>query len=434
MARIELVPRHVTGTPASWRVLTAPRSAWPDRAAGRPSTGRAGPVQAPPSAQPAAERAPVALVPPGYELAWADEFDGVNADGTGLDESEWFYREGEKAECSNQPATSSVGDGLLHIAIKAEQANGEDSRPAAASSRSAGSATATTRRARSSGAIRASTRRSGPLGSSAYIPDVPDYTGPHNRINEIDGFEVDSHAPDKLAYHSHWFVPEHVGNQGNLVTQADTLRRVPQLRLRVDAHRGALLHRRRADEHAAQGGPARHPEHLAHDARLHRGRSTRPTCRARPRGTTSATSPRSRAARMARRRRSSSTTATRLRRDRHVGLTSSPTGARSRSGPGQGGAGEQRSAGAPRAGRRPSRPRALRGLRVEPQPARHRAFRGASTPCSTTAGAPTSWSTRRTAGQQWVSLGAYPIHAGHGTGRHRRRATPPGRASCAPTP
>ncbi len=159
--------------------------------------------------------------PPGYSLAWADEFDGVNADGTGLDESEWFYREGEKAECSNQPGNVSVGDGLLHIAIKAEQANGENyTCGGVISNRWFGYGYYETR-AKLWG-DQGFHSAFWTTGLSAYIPDVPDYRGPHNRINEIDGFEVDSHAPDKLAYHSHWFVPEHVGNQGSLVTQADS--------------------------------------------------------------------------------------------------------------------------------------------------------------------------------------------------------------------
>lgn len=159
--------------------------------------------------------------PPGYELAWADEFDGVNGNGTGLDESEWFYREGEKAECSNQPDNVSVSDGLLRIAIKAEQANGENyTCGGVISNRWFGYGYYETR-AKLWG-DQGFHSAFWTTGLTAYIPDAPDYRGPHNRINEIDGFEVDSHAPDKLAYHSHWFVPEHVGNQGKLVTQADT--------------------------------------------------------------------------------------------------------------------------------------------------------------------------------------------------------------------
>ena len=159
--------------------------------------------------------------PPGYSLAWADEFDGVNADGTGLDESEWFYREGEKAECSNQPDNVSVGDGLLHIALEAEQANGEQyTCGGVISNRWFGYGYYETR-AKLWG-DQGFHSAFWTTGLTAYIPDVPDYRGPHNRINEIDGFEVDSHAPDKLAYHSHWFVPEHVGNQGKLITQADS--------------------------------------------------------------------------------------------------------------------------------------------------------------------------------------------------------------------
>lgn len=179
-------------------------------------------VAAPPGSRAVAVEEPSPSdVPPGYELAWADEFDGVNGEGTGLDETEWFYREGEKAECSNQPDNVSVSDGLLHIAIKAEQANGEDyTCGGVISNRWFGYGYYETR-AKLWG-DQGFHSAFWTTGLTAYIPDVPDYRGPHNRINEIDGFEVDSHAPDKLAYHSHWFVPEHVGNQGKLVTQANS--------------------------------------------------------------------------------------------------------------------------------------------------------------------------------------------------------------------
>ncbi|MDQ0894142.1 golvesin C-terminal-like domain-containing protein [Agromyces ramosus] len=181
-----------------------------------PGVGHAEPADAPAAAADFPSN-----VPPGYELAWAEEFGGVNADGTGLDESEWFYREGEKAVCSNQPDNVSVGDGLLHIAIRAEQAEGEDyTCGGVVSKRWFGYGYYETR-AKLWG-DQGFHSAFWTTGLSAYIPDVPDYRGPHNRINEIDGFEVDSHAPDKLAYHSHWFVPEHVGNQGSLVTQADS--------------------------------------------------------------------------------------------------------------------------------------------------------------------------------------------------------------------
>ncbi len=213
-----LVPRRRPALVAVVAVLTLTSLALAGPAAGRPEP----PAQAATPAQPAAERAP-SLVPPGYEPAWADEFDGVTAQGTGLDESEWFYREGDKAICTNQPENVTVDDGLLHIAFD------ELDEPYGDIVTSCGGVVS--KRWFGYGYYEVRAKLWGEqgfhsafwtTGLSAYIPDVPGYTGPHNRINEIDGFEVDSHAPDKLAYHSHWFMPGHVGNQGNLVTQADS--------------------------------------------------------------------------------------------------------------------------------------------------------------------------------------------------------------------
>jgi beta-glucanase (GH16 family) len=168
----------------------------------------------------AAATAPI----PGYQLAWADEFGGVNGDGTGLDEDEWFYREGDKAICTNRPENVTVGDGLLHIAFDELDVPIDDDITTSCGG-------VVSKQWFGYGYYETRAKLWGDqgfhsafwtTGLSAYIPDVPGYTGPHNRINEIDGFEVDSHAPDKLAYHSHWFMPGHVGNQGKLITQQDT--------------------------------------------------------------------------------------------------------------------------------------------------------------------------------------------------------------------
>lgn len=213
-----LVPRPRPALVAVVAVLTLTSLGLAGPAAGRPGQ----PARAASPVQAAAERAP-SLVPPGYEPAWADEFDGVTPEGTGLDESEWFYREGDKAICTNQPENVTVDDGLLHIAFD------ELDEPYGDIVTSCGGVVS--KRWFGYGYYEVRAKLWGErgfhsafwtTGLSAYIPDVPGYTGPHNRINEIDGFEVDSHAPDKLAYHSHWFMPGHVGNQGNLVTQADS--------------------------------------------------------------------------------------------------------------------------------------------------------------------------------------------------------------------
>lgn len=60
---------------------------------------------------------------PSYELAWHDEFDGAS-----LDESMWDYRTGARSftnnggtvGSANRPANATVGDGMLHIALKKE--------------------------------------------------------------------------------------------------------------------------------------------------------------------------------------------------------------------------------------------------------------------------------------------------------------------------
>ena len=51
-----------------------------------------------------------ATVPLGYELSWADEFDGV-----ALNESEWLYRADEKQRSIQLPSNVEVGDGLLTL-------------------------------------------------------------------------------------------------------------------------------------------------------------------------------------------------------------------------------------------------------------------------------------------------------------------------------
>lgn len=224
MTTNRLVPRRRPVIVAVVAALTTASLGLAGPAAGRPDH----PVPPDHAAQPvhpadlAADPVP-SQAPPGYELAWADEFDGVTQQGTGLDESEWFYREGDKAICTNQPENVSVDDGLLHIRFQ------ELDQPYGDIITSCGGVVS--KRWFGYGYYEVRAKLWGErgfhsafwtTGLSAYIPDVPDYTGPHNRINEIDGFEVDSHAPEKLAYHSHWFMPGHVGNQGNLVTQENS--------------------------------------------------------------------------------------------------------------------------------------------------------------------------------------------------------------------
>ncbi|MCX6954605.1 MAG: family 16 glycosylhydrolase [Verrucomicrobia bacterium] len=59
--------------------------------------------------------------PPGYVLAWADEFDGA-----ALDTTRWLYRTGERYWSTQLPANVSVHDGLLWLACKKEKAGKSD--------------------------------------------------------------------------------------------------------------------------------------------------------------------------------------------------------------------------------------------------------------------------------------------------------------------
>ena len=59
--------------------------------------------------------------PAGYQLAWADEFDG-----TKLDTNKWFYRLDSNWNSTQQALNVIVHDGKLWIALKHEQARGKN--------------------------------------------------------------------------------------------------------------------------------------------------------------------------------------------------------------------------------------------------------------------------------------------------------------------
>ena len=59
--------------------------------------------------------------PPGYALAWADEFDG-----TTLDATRWLHRTGDRYWSTQLPANVSVHDGHLWLACKKEKAGKSD--------------------------------------------------------------------------------------------------------------------------------------------------------------------------------------------------------------------------------------------------------------------------------------------------------------------
>jgi beta-glucanase (GH16 family) len=58
--------------------------------------------------------------PPGYSLAWSDDFNG-----TQLDQSKWMYRTDVKAESSERPENVSVAGGYLVIEMKKEPDRGK---------------------------------------------------------------------------------------------------------------------------------------------------------------------------------------------------------------------------------------------------------------------------------------------------------------------
>ena len=61
------------------------------------------------------------LPPPGYQLVFSDEFDGV-----ALNTNRWDYRTGSKLLSTQQPKNISVSNGTLKIALRKESAGGKD--------------------------------------------------------------------------------------------------------------------------------------------------------------------------------------------------------------------------------------------------------------------------------------------------------------------
>lgn len=153
---------------------------------------------------------------PGYALDWSDEFDG-----DALRTDDWYHRESEKAICSNSPKNVSVAGGELKIALKRETRNGMDYTCGGVISKHGFGYGYYETRARLWGE-QGFHSALWTTGLSDAMPDVPGYKGPNNRVNEIDGFEIDSHAPTRIQHHSHWFTPSHVGNQGGIYEGPDS--------------------------------------------------------------------------------------------------------------------------------------------------------------------------------------------------------------------
>ena len=60
------------------------------------------------------------LASQGYKLAFSDEFNG-----TSVDEDKWLYRTDSKASCTELAANVTESDGVLHVAVKKEDAGGK---------------------------------------------------------------------------------------------------------------------------------------------------------------------------------------------------------------------------------------------------------------------------------------------------------------------
>lgn len=152
----------------------------------------------------------------GYQLSWSDEFDG-----TGLNLDEWYPREGAKSICENDPDNVTVGGGTMHIRLAKEQ-RGDTGYTCGGiiSQRTFGYGYYETR-AKLWG-DKGFHSAFWQMGLADYVPDAPSYKGPYNRFNEIDGFEIDSHAPTQVQQHTHWTVPQHIGNPGGVYAGPDS--------------------------------------------------------------------------------------------------------------------------------------------------------------------------------------------------------------------
>jgi len=155
-------------------------------------------------------------VPAGYQLDWSDEFPGET-----LNANDWYKREGSKAICKNEPGNVTVGEGVMHIALEKETSGDTDYTCGGIISKKTFGYGYYETRARLWGE-RGWHSAFWQMGLADYVPDTPSYKGPYNRFNEIDGFEIDSHAPSTIQQHTHWTVPQHIGNPGGVYAGPDS--------------------------------------------------------------------------------------------------------------------------------------------------------------------------------------------------------------------
>jgi len=161
---------------------------------------------------PAAHATPVPPpAPAGYEQAWSDEFDEA-----GLDTSQWLHRGGDRALCTNLPENVDVSGGYLRLKLdKAASGTMPYTCGGVISRQLFGYGYYETRAKQFSGAGWHSSfwQMGVPLD---HEERAPDYTGPNNLVNEVDGFEIDSHNPGRIQSNSHYYTPTHVGWGGSI--------------------------------------------------------------------------------------------------------------------------------------------------------------------------------------------------------------------------
>ncbi|RAU93705.1 family 16 glycosylhydrolase [Paenibacillus sp. YN15] len=148
-----------------------------------------------------------------YQLEWADEFD----DGS-VDADEWLYRQGNRVICANLPENVTEREGFLRIALKQETAGSMNYTCGGVISK----------RLFGYGYYETKAKLWPDKGfhSSFWLMGVPfntaDYSGPNNQVNEIDGFEVDGHAPGEVYTNTHYYTPSHVIHKGGVYKKINT--------------------------------------------------------------------------------------------------------------------------------------------------------------------------------------------------------------------
>lgn len=141
----------------------------------------------------------------GYALEFADEFSG-----SGVNEEEWYYRYGVSRYSDNRKENVTVSDGELHIALKKERSNGAEYTAGGVISKREMDYGYYETRAKLWGnpGFHTSFWQAG-LNERVAVLDGDDvvYGASDNQVNEIDGFEIDSHDPGLIRTAGHHWYP-----------------------------------------------------------------------------------------------------------------------------------------------------------------------------------------------------------------------------------